>query len=416
MKLFKDAFDKGGHGVPRTMLEHVQVAISGAAAKAPCTLTGLGRPRSYDLFALQPRRVAAGRPSIALGPRGPVMTWTDTHEGPEHAYAVVLDDALRPLSDPIDVTPEGGAVTKPVLKVFDEQIIMLYADGHGAEAGVHARVIDPDGRIGGPMLNIAPLRAPSSGTSFDRAADGSFYVAWTAEVDGGNDELFLRHLSAKFEPLGEPVRATDFVPMGPLKPKVRQPMLAAIGDTAQVVFKLDRNPQQIAHRMRVPLAETGKSVEPRKKGDRNDRWIGETVVMNTDKSKADAASIACNKTNCFLAWGGEGSTGVSVAYLDPAIAKPLWRDDKKFSKAGGHPSVGIDENGNARIVWFEKGGVMTAAISRDGVGPSTKIARVTGTQPPPAIIAGKAPGEWLIAWLDYEAGQLEPYAARFVCQ
>ena len=42
--------------------------------------------------------------------------------------------------------------------------------------------------------------------------------------------------------------------------------------------------------------------------------------------------------------------------------------------------------------------------------------RVSGAQPSPAIIAGKAPGEWLIAWLDFEAGVLEPYAARFVCK
>ncbi len=417
LKLLKDAFDKGGHGVPRTMLEHVQVAISADAAKSPCSLTGLARPRSYDLGSAQPRRVQAGRPWIALGPRGPIMTWTDTHEGAEHAYAVALDEALRPVSDPIDVTPEGGAVTRPVVMAFDEQLVLLYADGHGTEAGVHARVLDPDGRIGGPMVNIAPLRGMSSGMSMQRASDGSFVVAWSAEVDSGNDELFLRRLSPKLEPQGEALRATDFVPAGPQKPRVRSPMVDISGDAVHVSFRLERTPNQVAYHMRVPLADLGKAVEARKKGDRADRWIGETIVVNTDKSKADMTGIACTKDACFLVWDGESNSGVSAAYLDSKSAEPLWRD-KRFSKQGGHPAVGVDAAGNARMVWFEKGGVMTAPISRDGVknDAATRIARVSGAQPSPAIIAGKAPGEWLIAWLDFEAGQLEPYAARFVCK
>src|SRR5512132_1656544 len=91
-KLLKDSFDKGGHGAPRTMLDHVNVAIAGAGdAKAACKLTGLARPRSYDLGLTQPvRPIAAGRPDIVYGAQGAVVTWTDAHEGTEHAYTVVL--------------------------------------------------------------------------------------------------------------------------------------------------------------------------------------------------------------------------------------------------------------------------------------------------------------------------------------
>jgi serine/threonine-protein kinase len=344
------------------------------------------------------------------------MTWTDTHEGSEHAYTVALDDALRPVGEPIDVTPEGGSVKLPVLRAFGDKLVLVYGDGHGTNVGVHARMLDAQGRFGGPLIQLGPLRGPTSGMSIDRAEDGTFWLAWEAEVDSGNDELFLRHFSDKLDPLGEPVRATDFVAQGPQKPRVRSPMLAITGDSLQVAYRLERTPQQTVYRMRVPLADAGKPVEARKKGDRADRFIGESFVMNKDKSKADATSIACTKDACFLAWDGEGSTGVSVAYLEPKSAAPIWTNDKKFSRAGGHPAVGLDASGNARIIWFEKGGIMTAAISRDGIGPATKIARVSGVQPPPAIIAGKAPGEWLMAWLDFEAGQLEPYAARFVCK
>jgi len=32
-----------------------------------------------------------------------VITWTDAHEGAEHAYTVVLDEALRDKHDPIEL-------------------------------------------------------------------------------------------------------------------------------------------------------------------------------------------------------------------------------------------------------------------------------------------------------------------------
>jgi serine/threonine-protein kinase len=67
-------------------------------------------------------------------------------------------------------------------------------------------------------------------------------------------------------------------------------------------------------------------------------------------------------------------------------------------------------------VWFEGGRVVTAALAKDGLGPVTKMARVISDQPTPSITAGEKPGEWYIAWLDYEAGHLEPYAARVQCK
>jgi serine/threonine-protein kinase len=171
-KLLKEAFDKGGHGVPHTMLDQVQVAIASDAAKSPCSLTGLGRPRTYDLQGIQPKRLSAGRPFIALGPNGPIVTWTDGHEGPEHAYAAVLDDALRTVADPVDITPEGGSIKLPVLFSFGSELPIIYTDGKGNNAGAHARLLAPDGTIGSPMANLAPLKAPSSGSSIAPSPTG----------------------------------------------------------------------------------------------------------------------------------------------------------------------------------------------------------------------------------------------------
>ena len=78
--------------------------------------------------------------------------------------------------------------------------------------------------------------------------------------------------------------------------------------------------------------------------------------------------------------------------------------------------MAVAATGQAQMVWFEGGKVLTAAITRDGVGTPTRIARISGEQPTPSIAAGSKPGEWYLAWLDYETGHLEPYAARVQCK
>jgi len=414
-KLLKDAFEKGGHGVPRTMLDHVQIAMS-ESGKQPCTLNGLGRPRTYDLAHAQARRVPSGRPAIAMGERGPVMVWTDNHDGPEHAYAVLLDEAMRPVAAPLDVTPEGSAVSRPVLEAVDGKLLLVYTDGRGPEAGVHARMLDPDGRIGGPMITVAPLRAPSSGVSIDRAPDGSFFVAWTAEADTGHEELYLRRLSPKLEPVGEIVRATDVPATGPLKPRARFPSIAVMGDALHLAFRLERVPQHFIEHVRLPIADADKNLPPRdKSAGRKERFVGESALMNKDRGKSDAPSIACSKDACFFAWSRETGGNAHAAFIDPAHAEPLWRNP--FAARGAHPAIAVDDAGRAQMVWFERGGVMTTSINRDGVGKTvSKLARVSGDQPTPSVVAGKGAGEWYMAWLDFEAGYLEPYAARFVCR
>ncbi|MEO7329180.1 MAG: hypothetical protein ABI193_11420, partial [Minicystis sp.] len=144
-----------------------------------------------------------------------------------------------------------------------------------------------------------------------------------------------------------------------------------------------------------------------------DRSVGETALVNTDKTKGDAPSLACDGGGCFLSWHVEGG-GASAAFLDPGRAQPLWR--KKFSAKGGHPAVAVSAAGQGQIVWFENKQVMTAAISREGLGSPSRVARISGDLQTPSITAGSQPGEWYFAWLDYETGHLEAYAARVLCK
>jgi serine/threonine-protein kinase len=123
-------------------------------------------------------------------------------------------------------------------------------------------------------------------------------------------------------------------------------------------------------------------------------------------------SYACEQETCFLTWNDEGGDGWA-AYFERGAVTPLWR--KRFARQAKHPSVAMATDGAAQIFWFEGSKVMTSPIDRDGTTSPAKIARVSGDQPLPSVAAGTKPGEWYVAWLDYEAGHLEPYVARVSC-
>ena len=103
-----------------------------------------------------------------------------------------------------------------------------------------------------------------------------------------------------------------------------------------------------------------------------------------------------------------------MAFIDGKTGKRQWH--KRFTTKGRYPAVGVAPNGEASIAWFESGRVLVAPLGREGVGPSTKIARVVGRQPPPSIAPGAKRGEWYIGWLDFESGHREPYVVRIACQ
>ena len=81
----------------------------------------------------------------------------------------------------------------------------------------------------------------------------------------------------------------------------------------------------------------------------------------------------------FRAWHGENG-GAYAAYMEASKGQILWR--KKFDPKGGHPTLAIGPSGAAQLAWFEGGRLKIAAITRDGVGLPTPIARATGDPPP----------------------------------
>jgi eukaryotic-like serine/threonine-protein kinase len=412
LRMFKEA---EGSGAPKGLYDQAAFA---ASAKGPCKITGLAHPRPYNT------PVGSGRPAMAFTPRGALVAWTDDREsaGHDHAYTVLLDSAMR-ASVPRDVTPEGALVAHPALYAFGDRIAMAYVDMKGAEAGIRVRWLDAEGRIAAPGRAVTS-RKPTSNASptIARAADGTFWVAWAEDRPSeASSDLLLRHLSPELEPIGPEVRATDYPPRGG-KPRVRYPSLGIAGGFLDIVFRLEREPQRLIQLLRIGVSDPAlaKGLEqptekpsPKDKDASRDRELGEAQPVTGEREKGDTPRIDCVTEGCFLVWHGDGG-GAHAAYMEASKGQILWR--KKFDPRGARPTLAIAPSGAVELAWFEGNRLKIAAMTRDGVGPPTTIARTMGDPAPPSVVPGGAPGEWYVTWLDAEAGHPELLGARALCK
>ncbi|MET0596171.1 MAG: serine/threonine-protein kinase [Polyangiaceae bacterium] len=412
LRMFKEASDSGA---PKTLYDQAAFAT---AAKGPCKVTGLAHPRPFNTT------VGSGRPAMAFTPRGALVTWTDDHEssGHDHAYTVLLDSAMR-ASVPRDVTPEANLVAHPQLFAFGDRIALTYVDMKGAEAGIRVRWLDAEGRIAAPARAVTS-RKPTGSTSpaIGRAADGTFWVVWAEDraADASSD-LLLRHLSAELEAAGNEVRATDYSPRNG-KPRVRFPSLAIANGFLDIVFRLEREPQRAVQLLRIAVNDPGlvrgletQAEKPatKDKDASKDRELGEAQTVTGEREKGDTPRIECVTEGCYLVWHGDGG-GANAAYMEASKGQILWR--KKFDPKGARPTLAIAPSGAVEIAWFEGNRLKIAAMTRDGVGPPTVIARTMGDPAPPSVVPGGAPGEWYVTWLDAEAGHPELLGARALCK
>jgi len=426
VKRFKDAVEMGGGNTARAFADQVKAAGSLGGA---CRMVGFGHPRIGVTGGI-------GMPSIASVDKGALVTWTDDHErsGHDHAYAVVVDDAMRPLSGPRDLTPEADDVAHPTLVSSGGRVVLLYDDKSGHDAGIRVRWIDGDGRIAGASTIVGAARAGNFWPAIEKAPDG-FFVTWQDDRDKEGDDIFLRKLATSLDPVGSEIRVTDYASIGGHAVNARVPDVAIAADALIVVYKLERDPSHTIVRMRIPLgapelakgldersARTAPTPPPPGKGKASpaassaaasgDRQLGEVALINEDKTPADAPTIGCGTEGCFIAWASEHG-GANAALLDPTQAKVLWR--KKFSDKGTHPVLGVGSQGEIEVAFFEQGKVKMAKVSRDGIGPASIVAKVTGDEPRPSLSSGRANGEWLMAWQDQESNHAEAYVAKISC-
>ncbi len=403
-KKVRESFDGSGAGPARTYLEHLSAAKDN---KGTCKLKALGRVRPM-VFA----GGFVGRPVVVGTKAGLVALYVDDHEGGNrvHGYAVELDQALRPRSMPVDVTPEADTVGRLEARAVGGQIAVAYTETRGPRAALYGRWLDGRGRIAGAEFTVGPARAVSPALG---AADGLLFVAWDEKQDGEQVDLMLRRVHGTGQ-LAAPVRLTD---LRKVTQKVALPELEALPTSLELVFRLDRGTQRTVQYLHVPIESDGPTtgVPANPKG-RDDKVLGTMRGLSNPTERVDTPDLACFAEGCFVVWHVEKPPqggGAYAAFIDPKLGTMLWR--KKFAQSGGRPSVAIAQGGVGRVAWFEGGRLKTATITRDGVAAPSVLARVVGDQPPPSIVAGDEAHAWAISWLDFEAGKLEPYAVRAVC-
>jgi serine/threonine-protein kinase len=281
---------------------------------------------------------------------------------------------------------------------------------------VKVRWLDADGRINGMSVSVG---APKSGLfwpAMDRAPDGnSFWVAWQAskEKEDG-DDIFFRRLDAELKPQGSEFHASDFEKGKGNKASL--PSVAVSPSNLFVAYAEERDRQRVIERLRMTLTPPDAQTPPPDPSAKPPP-VADTAIVTDDKVGADFPAIACAKDACFVVWheADKGTDkGAEAALLDPARATILWH--KRFAPHGGHPALAINSDGQVEVAFYEQGRVRVSALSRDGVGTTSTFARVTGDEPRPWIAPGRVRGEWVVAWLDVEAGHTESFVARLQCR
>ncbi|MBK7580580.1 MAG: serine/threonine protein kinase [Myxococcales bacterium] len=405
---FKEAFNNGGSGVSRGLLSQAAVAIPNSDGK--CKAMALGRPRPFD------RTTPSSRPDIAVTTVGPIVTWVDNQQDAtrRQAFTTVLDTALRRVAPARLVTPEASSARHTQLLVAGNRLALLFWDDGGADPGVHARLLEPDGRMAGPSRRISEAKRAEFYPSFDRGADGSYWVVWEQAVDDGVD-LVARHLSHEVEPLGPITRLTALGSgrdgHGAL---ASRPSLAIAESGLVISFMLERDKKRRVMILDVPFTDsalaTGVKIDGKKKTE--DRHLGKLIAVSPTRGTRGEARIVCDKAECFVAWDDD-KAGAFAGFFNLEKSQTIWH--REFARGGSAPSIAKSPTG-AMVAYFEGNRVKLASMTRDGVEPAGVIAKVGGTQPYPAIAAGAKAGQWYVSWRDYESGHLEPYVVRAECQ
>ncbi len=382
-----------------SLIRHANVALE---ETGNCRLAGIGRPRPFDVS------VPASHPRIALGENGIVALWTDSHQDPKrrNVYATLLDDALRRLSPVRNITPEASSAIHPALHPISMGYATLYWDSGEASPGVYVRAISSDGRIKTPTHLISSARKEKYFPNLTRLPDGSLLAIWS-ETRGSNAAVVVRRLGSDLEAQDEP-RALTALRHG----DATQPYAVAFGETLYVTYRYARTRDKDDIRLlRIPLSSEvlAGGVLPTVLED--DSWAGQSVTLRSELRQAEP-SMACDSRGCVVVWDDE-TAGAFSGYVPHGQDAALWH--REFSTKGKRPVIAKSSSGALAVAYFAGDRLFLAPIGEDGVGAPSVISRVSGFQPTPTLVPGNEPGDWLLAWRDFEAGHLEIFVARAHC-
>lgn len=383
-----------------SLIRHANVA---GEEVGTCRFAGLGRPRPFSVDA------PASHARIAYGKDGILAMWTDTHQDPKrrNVYAALLDEALRRVSPVRNVTPEATTAIHPALTALPEGFATLYWDSGDSEPGVYVRAIDPDGRIRSAARLLSGEKRDKYFPTLTVLPGGDLLGVWSERSDAsGRSAIVARRLGHDLAPQGETVPLTALS-----SGDASQPFARVFQNTLYIGFRYLLPGQTSEIRLlRIPLSnaplDRGVAAVPGE-----DRWLGESITLRKDPRQAEP-SMTCDESGCLVVWDDEAK-GAFAGFVPEGQDTALWH--REFSTDGARPIIARSPSGETAVAYFAGDRLLLAPIGRDGVGQPSVISRVSGLQPPPTLVSGLHPGEWLLAWRDFEAGHLEVFVARAHC-
>jgi serine/threonine-protein kinase len=328
---------------------------------------------------------------------------------------VLLDDALRRSGDALAITPEANNVQGLDLYLApDDKVTVVYYDD-GEHPGVFVRQLGPDGRIASPAVRILRSKPLDYRALVVVLPDASRYLVWIEQLEGSGSDLMAAKLAPGGDSVGPAKRLTAFPTLKGVSERAQGLSAAIARGNLQLSFTLAYpGPKSEVALLAVPLTllASSKGVERADAG-----FQGVPPVLGTLHTVAKVAGrvpdtrLACENDGCLVTWDEEKG-GASMAFLEHGRVQPLWH--RQFSAKGLRPSLVGDASGMA-LVWYEDSRVKLAPVGRDGARTPSVVNRVNGLQPHASVARGQKPGEWLVAWRDYEAGHLELFVLRAEC-
>jgi hypothetical protein len=332
-----------------------------------------------------------------------------------HGYASPRSSSACRGGDPIAITPEATNVQGLELYAAGDRVLLSFYDDGGKQPGLYTRQLSLDGRITSPATRISRARPLAHRVILVSAGDGARYAVWVEQLDAGVTDVMAAKLSPNLDALEEPRRLTTFPPIKGLAERAQNLAATIARGELQVVFAV----AQPGLRSEVLLLTTPLSLlsaprppdPPKGKRSTAPPFVGTIRSVKKVVGRVPQPRVGCEADGCLVTWDEEKG-GAFIAFLEHGRTQPLWH--RQFAEKGARPVLGGDANGLA-VSWYEESRLKLAPAGRDGVTKPSLVNRVNGLQPHAEVARGSKPGEWLVAWRDYEAGRLELFALRAEC-
>ncbi|MDF3068520.1 MAG: Protein kinase [Polyangiaceae bacterium] len=410
LERFKAAFAAGSQPPARSLLSQATVVVE--EGSGACRVDALARPRPFGIA--EP----SSRPTLVKTERGILYGWVDTHIDPKkrQGYVVLLDSAMRRVSEPVPVTPEAVSVRSLQLVPMNGGAALLYWDDAG-DAGVFVRRLEADGKIASPGRRVSDNKRGELHPSLT-PTDAGYWALWEEDGARGHVNVMARSLDEKLDIKGKITRLADVVGAPRNGNTASSPDAVIAHGALQVVLSVDRGADKHQILMlRVPQNDVGLTTglvvdKKKKKQPVGDTSVGTLIQLSRANSKNTTPRIACLDKACTVVWDDDNA-GAYAAYIERDKAEPLWH--REFSPKGIRPTL-VTTDKKTLIAWYEDSRLKLAEIGRDGLGKPSVLARVNGFQPEPDVTRGEKPGQWLVAFRDYESAHFEAFGLRTECK